>query len=1617
MKNKKQCRKWISLALVLSLGLGMTANAQKSRDNTVKQEQVEQTEQSKTEKQKSEQVEVQKDQSSAEQQKKEQTENQADQSKVGEQKETQVENQPDDPSQKQNKKKKQQVKAQKANTGELQWTEEAQSGTAGIEAERVPGVDKDEQADTDEVRVFIVLNGDSVLEKGYSFKGLSENDSAQSLSQEIETGQGAVVEQIQRAVGAHSMKVRYHFSLLTNAVSATVQYGDLEKIRKVAGVEDVYVVPEYQLQDTAAPNTMTAGEMVGSYQAWDSGYTGAGQRIAIVDTGIDVNHPSFDAGAFTYGKRMTAEKMGRLASTEEVLGTADIANVLSQLKVSKNGNTVSPEALHINDKIAFAFNYAEENLDISHESSDHGTHVAGIAAANQYIPQGNGVYQEQPEGVSGIAKDAQLLVMKVFGKDQTAYTDDYMAAIEDALLLGADVVNLSLGTPNPGESKAFSGEEYVNEIFDRLLGSDMVVSISAGNNGSWAQSSSQGHNRAEDVNMNMLGVPGSYTNALTVASAVNAGYTGCGFQIGKRTYFYGEAEAQANIPSMTTLDTSGNGTDYEYVFLDSYGKVSDYQGWDVRGKIVFVKKGEISYIEKHQNAQNAGAAALFIINDDFSFPKLNLSGSKATIPCAILGWEDSWKFLAKEGQKIIRILSKPVSDHKAAEGYQMSEFSAWGVPGDLALKPEITAPGENIYAPQANGGYGCLSGTSMAAPSIAGMSAVVSEYIQRNGLEQKTGLSGRALIQSLLMSTAIPLKEKDKEEYSPRKQGSGLANVKAATSTPAYLLMGEKQGNDGKVKAELGDDPSRSGEYTFSFQVCNISGKNQYYTLDSSILTEQVLDNKWIEGSSYKLQPQVIFSSENEVLMYDLNGDQRVDQQDASELLRHINESVKLERVEGNPQKFDFNGDGALNTADVNWFMQELMKQQPTLNLQERTLEVKEQAQVSVKVVLSNADREYLDTYFKHGMYIDGFVYLRGAVDLSIPMLAFYGNWSESSMFEPFNYLEFSNHGDDTAAMSYSAVEKTNYLSYYAAEEDSAYCYASNLYLKGGDKKYLPERNAFSNDSGDCLESVVYTLIRNAAVVETSIVNEETGEVYYQEQQQNLEGAYYDSEESGWCNTEYISVLGWKGTDAKGKPLPEGTTVRVTITALPEYYKDKPEQAADGARFSIPITIDNTKPRLIDMQDTENGKIRLTFEDNRYTAAVKVYDKDQETLLKTYGVNQEQPASLVELDIKDPKKVFYLNLVDYAGNTVSYRVNRSQSADTPYAEGVILDQSTMKLIKGNTGCLKATVTPEGVLDNTVTWSSENPAIAKVNKKGVVTGLMPGTTTITATANARNAAGELVTAVCEVTVEELSVSLNGLIWSSEGEVYFYNIDTAHLPEYTVLSGNQKTYYRAATMVKDKVFATVDQTQGNVAESELFLIDPADNYKAVSQGKINWCPADLAYSPNTNLVFGVEGTYLQWFAANAPQEESGAVDVGGHTIGENLVGIAYAGYSDEQKYGSTEWFYLVTQSGELFQIGYRIEENIFVYQDLGSTGIATGDEDKFNSLCYDQASGYIFWSAYDGGDTAKLYALEVEADGEGNSTYIGTSLLGNFPDNAWPAMLLGTAPDNSKNTKNE
>ncbi len=116
------------------------------------------------------------------------------------------------------------------------------------------------------------------------------------------------------------------------------------------------------------------------------------------------------------------------------------------------------------------------------------------------------------------------------------------------------------------------------------------------------------------------------------------------------------------------------------------------------------------------------------------------------------------------------------------DSYNMSDFSSWGVPGDLSLKPEITAPGGSILS--VNGEkkdtdqYFLMSGTSMAAPQLAGLTAVLMQYIRENDLAEKAGVSPRVLAHSLLMSTAEPLyEEASGEYYSLLKQGAGLVKV------------------------------------------------------------------------------------------------------------------------------------------------------------------------------------------------------------------------------------------------------------------------------------------------------------------------------------------------------------------------------------------------------------------------------------------------------------------------------------------------------------------------------------------------------------------------------------------------------------------------------------------------------------------------------------------------------------------------------------------------------------------------------------------------------------------------------------------------------------------------
>ncbi len=126
----------------------------------------------------------------------------------------------------------------------------------------------------------------------------------------------------------------------------------------------------------------------------------------------------------------------------------------------------------------------------------------------------------------------------------------------------------------------------------------------------------------------------------------------------------------------------------------------------------------------------------------------------------------------------------------------------------------------------------------MASPQVAGMAALLAQYIGETGLAEQTGLTSRQLAQSLLMSTAVPQREEENggAYYPILRQGAGLANVGAAILAESYLLMGEdatRSYADGKVKVELGDDPERTGTYQFSFSIHNLTDRALPYELSA----------------------------------------------------------------------------------------------------------------------------------------------------------------------------------------------------------------------------------------------------------------------------------------------------------------------------------------------------------------------------------------------------------------------------------------------------------------------------------------------------------------------------------------------------------------------------------------------------------------------------------------------------------------------------------------------------------------------------------------------------------------------------------------------------------------
>ena len=1198
--------------------------------------------------------------------------------------------------------------------------------SADLRMEKVQPKQEQETRDPDEqVRVSIVLEKAPVLDQGYSTMGLAANQQAAAYRQELLADQQAVTARISKVTG-RELDVAWNLTLAGNIISANVRYGDMEKIAATRGVAQVVLETRYApcVAEVGGnqPNMASATTMTGSNLAWLAGYTGAGSRIAIIDTGLDTDHQSMDNGAYLYA-------LGEEADSLNLLGKEEIASVLPQLNIYKGYNdaagafvkddTLTAEQLFVSEKVPFGYNYIDRDLDITHDNDNqggHGSHVAGIAAANRYVPAGDGYESAaQAAHMTGVAPDAQLLVMKVFGKDGGAYDSDYMAAMEDAVLLDADVVNLSLGSANPG----FTTSAYYQDIMDRLANSDTVVSISAGNNYAWPSYSAQGYLYAEDGNYHTGGSPGTYANSFTVASVDNCGMTGLSFRVAERDVVYTETLSR-NSP-FATLDASedGSGTELPYIFLDSLGNSEDYETIDVAGKVVFVSRGESSFSDKLTAADNASAAACVIYNNvPGTAISMDLSGSYAWIPCVSITRDDA---------DVIRTASQAVTDEAGNVLYYtgtmtvgsniataipdsdyntMSSFSSWGVTGNLTLKPEITAPGGNIYsidgATYQTDQYVIMSGTSMAAPHISGLTALLSQYYRQTGLAEKLGVSPRVLSQSLLMSTATPIVDGNSGlPYPVIQQGAGLANAYDAMNASSYVLVNGQA--DGKVKAELGDDPNRTGVYTFDYTLHNMTLEAQRYTLDADVYTQNAFQEEdiWYADylltklnatATYTVDGREILPENGEVTGCDYNGDGKVNEADGQALLDYaVGKPDEIQNLEN----ADLNEDGKVTAYDAELFL---------ARLGQYTLELPASGSVTVcvTITLTEDDKALLDAVYPNGAYIEAYVTATPLATAegvltsahSIPVLAFYGGWDEASMFDRATHTQIvagSNERDSYFPASMFGASDGNYVSVvYGDAPESTYYLGGNPYAT--DAQYLPARNAIRSNNGDCVSSLNFSLIRNAGGFRASITNRETGERCYEETADHVYSAFYFPNYGAWQNMSQSLVPngsdelpGWFVTDSQGQPLPEGTQVDITLQAATEYHVQPDGSVnwdaldASGSSMTLPVTVDNTAPVLKSVSvgtqtDPVTGErcdfVEAVAQDNRYTAAVILLTPGGTKVVGRQSANQTElgAESRIRLNMTGIfGSTFHLAVVDYAGNATYYNVRVSEPFDGPSA--------------------------------------------------------------------------------------------------------------------------------------------------------------------------------------------------------------------------------------------------------------------------------------------------------------------------------------------------------------
>nr|MBQ4320009.1 S8 family serine peptidase [Clostridia bacterium] len=690
--------------------------------------------------------------------------------------------------------------------------------------------------------------------------------------------------------------------------------------------------------DGEALMAYTAAEMLGASEFVNTtGLRGAGTVAAVIDAAFDVKHPMLNF----------SEEEEKALADSFVHTVETIAEAVNDGLRTSNRLKFDRKSPYVSQKVPYAYDYVHMDTDVYLSTEYHGTAVASVLAGN--------ADDENTEGFDGIAPDAQLLLMKV-SDDRNGSLDDYsvLAAIDDAISLGADVINLSFGLDR-GFVNVSAGSVYFTAI-GRARAKGIDVFCACGNEGRFGEGSTwdtlYGISSPDVLNPDYgrTAAPSTLNTAISVASVNNRYYN-----INEYIEYLNLSDGLkyplifANGAGSDICKTLGGRT-LKFVHIPNLGEAKDFEKLDVKGKLALIERGTISFEEKINNAAEAGAVGVIVYNNTEESSLVNMAyEGEVTIPAVFISRKNGLMLIEGKTDEVT-VSTSGMTSVEAPLGGRMAQFSSYGPTPALTLKPDLTAVGGNIRAASNDGGYIMTSGTSFSSPIAAGCALLLAQTVDKSD-----PAIGVEYISRMLMSTAVPITDPDSgTEYSPRRQGAGLINVNEAAKSGAYIT-----GNKGASKLELGDKLGSS--FDLSFTVRNFTEDTLSWKLGVSLLTDS-----WF----YSEEAQKTFIGDS---AYPLGS-----------------AAVILTGEEGT----------AVSGAELNRYNRSYSeKKADTI-----TLGPLSTATFTLKVTIPEEDYAALSHVFRNGFYAEGYVYLTPTSDkaspLSVPYLGFTDSWADLPMFD-----------------------------------------------------------------------------------------------------------------------------------------------------------------------------------------------------------------------------------------------------------------------------------------------------------------------------------------------------------------------------------------------------------------------------------------------------------------------------------------------------------------------------------------------------------------------------------------------------------------------------------------